>query len=30
MPIKVKIVSSRPAPIAVRVRRAPWQQFISY
>ncbi len=30
MPIKVKVVSSRPANVAVRIKRAPWQQFISY
>ncbi len=30
MPIKVRIVASRPSVVAVRIRRAPWQQFINY
>jgi hypothetical protein len=30
MPVKVKIVSSKPTPVTVRVRRAPWQQFLNY
>jgi hypothetical protein len=30
MPVKVKIVSSKPTPVAVRVRRPEWQQFLHY
>lgn len=30
MPIKVRIVSSRPSPVVVKIKRAPWQQFIHY
>jgi hypothetical protein len=30
MPVKVKIVSSQPMQVAVKVRRPTWQQFLSY
>ena len=30
MPVKVKIVSSKPEKVAVKVRRPAWQQFIHY
>lgn len=30
MPIKVKILGSKPTRVAVKVRRPAWQQFLSY
>ncbi len=30
MPIKVKIVRSKPETVSVRIKRAPWQQFLHY
>ena len=30
MPIKIIIRNSRPQPIAVRVQRPAWQQFLPY
>ena len=30
MPIKIKIVKSRPARVNVRVRKPAWQQFLVY
>lgn len=30
MPIKVKVSKSRPEMIQVRIKRAPWQEFIQY
>lgn len=30
MPIKVKVFSSRPSSVRVKVKRAPWQEFINY
>jgi len=30
MPIKVRVMNSRPSQIPVRVKRAPWQQFLHY
>ena len=30
MPVKIKIVSSKPEKIAVRIRKPYWQQFIQY
>lgn len=30
MPIKVKVVGSKPKTVAVRIKRAPWQEFLHY
>lgn len=30
MPVKIKIVKSRPERVEVKVRKPSWQQYLSY
>jgi hypothetical protein len=30
MPIKVKVMNSKQAPVVVKVRRPAWQEFLHY
>jgi hypothetical protein len=30
MPIKIKVVNSKTAPVEVKVRRPAWQEFLHY